>query len=156
MKQESGYYCQTIMNKTFQEKVDAIKKSFDISLSSEEKYHILIEMGSRLPPFPPHFKTPQNLVPGCQSNLYLHSYLDEGRLFFLAASDALISAGLAALLIAAYSGETPEAILTNPPDFLTSLGLHASLSQNRSNGLNHIHLRIKQEAVKSLLTVKNS
>lgn len=156
MKQDSGYYCQRIMNKSFPEKVDGIKKSFGTLLSPEEKYHALIEMGSRLPPFPAHFKTPQNLVQGCQSSLYLHSYFDDDRLIFLVASDSFISAGLAALLVAVYSGETPETILKNPPDFLSTLGIHASLSPNRSNGLSHIHLRMKQEAVKSLLLVKIS
>lgn len=151
MKQDSGYYCQRIMSKSFQEKVDAIKKTFDVLSSPEEKYHALIKLGSRLPPFPAQFKTPRNLVQGCQSNLYLHSYIEGDRLFFLVASDALISAGLAALLVAVYNGETPEEILKNPPDFLTTLGIHASLSPNRSNGLSHIHLRMKQEAVKFLL-----
>ncbi len=138
------------MSETFQQKCAEIKKIF-IPLSLEERYHQLIEMGRGLPPFPEHLKIPDKIVSGCQSTLYLHASLIDDKLFFEAWADALISAGLAALLIAAYSGETAETILKSPPDFLGELDIFTSLSPNRSNGLAQIHLRMKQEALKSLL-----
>lgn len=136
------------MKENFEKKVAEIKKIF-APLSTEQKYLKLIEMGRSLPPFPPEQKTNERLVRGCQSELYLDAEFREGKLFFHAHSDALISAGLAALLIAAYSGEAPETILTSPPTFLTELGITASLSPSRSNGLAHIHLRMKQEALQT-------
>lgn len=139
------------MRETFQKKSLSVKEFLTKLPTSEARYKALIEMGRTLPPISPHLKIPQHLVSGCQSNLYLISRIDDGFVYFEAASDALISAGLAALLIAVYSGESPETILKEPPRFVDELGLHASLSPSRSNGLSNIHLRIKQEALKFLM-----
>lgn len=142
-----------VMNESFQKKCDEIKKNFT-NLTQEKRYQLLMDMGRNLPPFPHSLKTPDRIVSGCQSILYLNATTNDGKIFFEAHADALISAGLAALLISAYSGETAETILKCPPFFLTELGITTSLSLNRSNGLAHIHLRMKQEALKSLLPVK--
>lgn len=138
-----------IMVKTTLENEERLKKIF-APLTKEERYAALIEMGRSLPPFPEELKTADRLVKGCQSILYLAARYEDGKLFFQASADALISKGLAALLIAVYSGESPEAILTCPPGFIAELGLAESLSPNRSNGLAQIHLKMKQEAVKAL------
>lgn len=133
------------------EKIDLLKKKIISIASAEEKYHLLIEMGKKLPALPEEHKTEQNMVRGCQSKLYLYSYEENEKIFFKASADALISAGLAALLVSVYSGETAETILKRPPDFLETLGIYASLSPNRSNGLSHIHLKMKQEALKFII-----
>ncbi len=99
----------------------------------------------------PALKIPQNIVPGCQSVMYLHSRLEEGRVYFTVGSDALISAGLAALLVNVYNGESPETILKCPPDYIKELNIGASLTPGRANGLHNIHLRMKQDALKFLL-----
>lgn len=138
------------MTATFQEKCDEIKKKF-APLSTEQRYDALIEMGRRLPPFPADWKIPSRVVSGCQSTLYLYADMREGKIFFQAHSDALISLGLAAMLIAAYSGESPETILKCPPQFIAALKIGTILSPNRSNGLSHIHLRMKQEALAFLM-----
>lgn len=138
------------MPDSFQKKCDQIKKIF-APQSTEERYKTLIDLGRKLPPFSENHKTADQIVPGCQSTLYLYAFFEEGKLFFEAYSDALISAGLAALLIAVYSGETPETILKSSPDFIRELGIHSSLSINRSNGLANIYLKIKQEALKILV-----
>ena len=70
---------------------------------------------------------------------------------FEAEADALISAGLAALLIRAYNGETPEVVLKCPPSFIEELGINASLTPSRSNGLYSLHLQMKQEALRLLM-----
>lgn len=137
------------MSDSFQKKCDQIKKIF-APQSIEERYKTLIEMGRKLPPFSEQYKTADRIVPGCQSTLYLYAFLQEDKLFFEAHSEALISAGLAALLISVYSGETPETILKSPPDFIRELGIHSSLSINRSNGLANIHLKMKQQALSSI------
>lgn len=136
------------MTETFQKKCDEIKKIF-APLATEERYQHLMQMGRRLPPYPNSLKIPANIVAGCQSTLYLHSDFTDGKIFFQAHSDALISSGLAALLIFVYSGEPPEILLKHPPTFLTDLNL--SLTPARSNGLSHIHLRMKQLALLSLV-----
>ncbi|CCB86105.1 MULTISPECIES: SufE family protein [Parachlamydia] len=133
------------------EKQNQIKEIFKVCLTEELKYQKIIELGRALPRLSENHKTLENLVKGCQSTMYLRSYMEEGKVYFEAESDALISSGLAAILIQAYSGETPEAILKCPPDYLEELGISASLTPNRANGLYSIHLRMKQDALKFLL-----
>lgn len=127
-------------------------KDFFLSCSSEEaKYHKIIELGRKQPPLTDTNKTNENLVKGCQSQMYLHSYLEEDKIIFEAGSDALISAGLAALLTQVYSGETPETVIKCPPTYLEELGISASLTPSRANGLYSMHLRMKQDALKLLI-----
>lgn len=120
-------------------------------LTSEQKYQKIIELGQCLPPFPNEHKLPENLVKGCQSQMHLYAqFSSNGKILFTADSDALISRGLAALLLAIYSGESPEVVLTCPPSCLDTIGIQSSLSPNRSNGLASLHLRMKKEALKLL------
>jgi cysteine desulfuration protein SufE len=139
------------MKKEFADRLLFVKQKFHSMASPNDKYAYLIELGRALPPYPPDLRTPDRIVPGCQSTLYLDTRLEEGHLFFQGASDALISQGLAALLIQIYSGLSPETILLNPPAFLQELGLFASLSPHRSNGLASIYTRMKQDALKFLV-----
>lgn len=133
------------------EKQNEIKKIFQSCPTEEAKYQKIIELGRLLPPLAEKEKKAENLVKGCQSIMYLHTYELEGRLMFEAQSDALISLGLAAILLKVYSGETPETILKCPPTYLEELGISASLTPSRANGLYSIHLRMKQEALKRLI-----
>ena len=132
-------------------KQQQLKEQFSSCHSLEERYQRIIDLGKAMPVLDPQFKVPENLVKGCQSQMYLHSYLDGEVVRFEGESDALISQGLAALLIQVYSGETPETILKCPPAYLDELEIAASLSPSRSNGLYSIHLRMKQEALKFLM-----
>ncbi len=139
------------MIRSLEEKIDLLKKKFSSLNSPEEKYAEIIEMGRRLSPLSTCDKSEENLIKGCQSRLYLHSWLSEEKVYFAAEADALISAGLAAILTSLYSGEAPETVLKYPPHFLIELDILPSLSPHRSNGLAHIYLRMKQDAVKFLL-----
>lgn len=137
---------------SYEEKTESLVKKF-LPLSPEHRYAALIEMGRNLPLYPDELMTPDRKVPGCQSTLYLNVECHDGRLYFQAHADALISAGLAALLIAAYNGEPAETILTTPPDFIQDIGINSSLSMNRSNGLYHIHLKMKQLALALIVKI---
>ncbi len=139
------------MDSNYDRKAAAVKLKFALMRTSEERYQALIEMGRAMAPLAEIYKTEGRIVKGCQSTLYLYSILREGRIFFEASSDALISAGLAALLIHVYSGETPETVLKRAPDFINEIGIPAALSPNRSNGLANIHLRMKQDALNCLV-----
>jgi cysteine desulfuration protein SufE len=137
-------------------KQDDIKHRFADCLTPDLKYKKLIEIGRSSPPLAPEFKVPENLVSGCQSTMYLRAYLDNaGKILFEAESEALISSGLAALLIAVYSGERPEAVLKCPPSFLDELGIKDALTPGRSNGLASMLLRMKQEALKLIIQRSN-
>ncbi len=142
------------MSDSFLQKQKEIKNLFIDCTSKEEIYQKIIEIGRANPPLKEAYKTEATIVPGCQSIMHLHSHLDNGKVFFAAESEALISSGLASLLTRAYSGEPPETILKCPPDFLEELGISASLSPSRSNGLYSIHLRMKQDALKFLMNPK--
>jgi cysteine desulfuration protein SufE len=133
------------------EKQRKIKEFFLACPSEEAKYEKIIEMGRQQASLSPAYKTPENLVRGCQSQMYLHSYWSGDKIMFEAESDALISAGLAALLVQVYSGEAPEAILKCPPTYLDEIGISSSLTPNRASGLYSMHLRMKQEALKMLV-----
>ncbi|KAG6559716.1 Sulfur acceptor protein CsdE [Candidatus Rhabdochlamydia oedothoracis] len=127
-----------------------IKKTFESCIVPEEIYQKIIELGKNLPPYPFLDKTPEYLVKGCQSTMYLRSYLKETKMHFEVYSEALISAGLAALLLSVYQGEIPEVILKCPPLFLEEIGLYTALSPSRSSGLSNLFLHMKQESLKAL------
>lgn len=132
--------------------IHQIKESFSSCQSQEEIYQKIMEWGKQLAPFKAEWKTEANLVLGCQSQMHLHAEMREGKIYFAAASDALISAGLAAIMLEAYNGQTPETVLKEPPTFLDELGIPASLTPGRANGLASLYLKMKQEALKQLLT----
>jgi cysteine desulfuration protein SufE len=139
------------MKKELENRLLSLQKKFHLMTVADEKYAYLIELGRALPSYPQDCRTSDRIVPGCQSTLYLEAHMEEGKLFFQSSSDALISQGLAALLIHVYSGLPAEMILLNPPVFLHELGIFASLSPHRSNGLASIYTRMKQEALKFLI-----
>lgn len=141
--------------KSLQVKQNFIIDSFKNLNSPEQVYDRLIELGQKAKAEPFSWKSSEYLVKGCQSQLYLYSYLQEGLVIFKAFSDALISMGLAQLLVQVYSGEKPEDILTTPPTFLDVLKIPSALTPNRANGLYHIHLKMKQEALAHLVKMKS-
>jgi cysteine desulfuration protein SufE len=100
-----------------------------------ERYKYLIAIGKDIPNMPEGSKTDDNIVKGCQSRVWLHAELEEGKINFTADSDAAIVRGLIALLVRFYSGQDPETIFSTPPDFITEIGMDQHLSMTRSNGL---------------------
>lgn len=140
------------MYKSCLEKQESVKQLFLNCADEQEKYEKIILLGKGNPPLEEHYKIPANKVVGCQSTMYLHTTFFQGKVYFQAESNALISSGLANLLIKVYNGEIPEVILKCPPDYLEELGISASLTPSRANGLYSIHLRMKQEALKCLLS----
>lgn len=128
-----------------------LKNLFKNCLSAEERYQKIIELGRNLPEMEPEHKIPENIVQGCQSITYLHSKMEEGKLYFTISSDALISAGLAALLVLTYNGFSPEALLKEKPLFLEELGISSSLTPSRSNGVHSMFLRMQKDALNFLI-----
>ncbi len=114
---------------------ERIVREFSVLNDWTEKYEYLIKLGRKLSPMNEDHKSDENLVRGCQSQVWLHAEEDGDRIIFEADSDAMIVKGLAALLMRIYSGQTPDAILSNPPDFIDKIGMENHLSPTRSNGL---------------------
>lgn len=136
-------------------KQQIVKEIFEACPTEEAKYQKIIEFGRQLKRLEDQYKIPQNIVKGCQSIMYLRSQLSPDGMIFEADSDALISLGLAALLIKVYNHESPETILKCPPTYIEELGISASLTPNRANGLYSIHLRMKQDALRLLIEREN-
>lgn len=139
------------MFKSCLDKQSQIKRLFTNCKTKEDTYQKIIEIGQSSPSLPVQYKIPENEVPGCQSIMYLHAKHKDGKIYFEAESEALISCGLAALLTRVYSGEDPETIIKCPPDYLEEIGVSSSLSPNRANGLYSIHLKMKQIALQSMI-----
>ena len=125
----------------------------DFSLYDEwlDKYEYLIELGKALEPFPDEKKTEDRLIKGCQSRVWLDSELRDGRLYFSADSDAIITKGIISLLIGVYSGRSPEEIAGDDFGFVAEIGLKDNLSPTRANGLVSMIEKIKELAEDSSL-----
>lgn len=100
-----------------------------------DKYSYLIEIGNDLDDFEEAYRLQENLIEGCQSKVWLHAALQDGKISFLADSDAIIVKGIVALLIRVLSGRTPQEILDCDLYFINNIGLKDHLSPTRSNGL---------------------
>lgn len=130
------------MENSFKNKIDKIKALFQEQSTDKEKYELILDLGRSLTALKTEAKTDNNRVEGCQSTTYLTAQYIEGKMHFQAESDALISAGLAALLIKIYDLESPETIRQNPPDFLKEVDLHNILSPLRASGMGQMYLKM--------------
>ena len=100
-----------------------------------DKYALLIELGNALEPLDEKSKTPDNIITGCQSKVWLEADYKDGIVYFKGESDAVIVKGIVSLLIKVLSGHTPEEILDTDLYFIDEIGLKEHLSPTRSNGL---------------------
>jgi len=112
-----------------------------------DKYNYLIELGKSLPLIDEKYKTDQYVITGCQSKVWLHASFDDGKVFFEADSDAIITKGIVGLLIRVLSGQTPVDILNSKLEFVDKIGLHEHLSPTRSNGLTSMIKQMKLYAL---------
>jgi cysteine desulfuration protein SufE len=120
---------------TIQEQQQAIVDEFSMFDDWMDKYAYLIELGKDLPEIEEKYKTKQYLISGCQSRVWLHAQMRDGRLVLSADSDAVITKGIVSLLIRVLSEHTPEEIMATDFGFLDTIGLKAHLSPTRANGL---------------------
>lgn len=100
-----------------------------------DKYEYLIDLGKNLEEYPEEEKTEDKLIKGCQSRVWLDSKVEDGRIWFKADSDAIITKGIISLLIGVYSGRTPAEIAGDDFSFIEKIGLKENLSPTRANGL---------------------
>ena len=109
----------------------------DFSLYDEwlDKYEYLIELGKSLDPYPEEWKTEDRLIKGCQSRVWLDCESRDGRLYFRADSDAIITKGIISLLISVYSGRSASEIAGDDFSFIDAIGLRDNLSPTRATGL---------------------
>lgn len=112
-----------------------------------DKYNYIIELGKDLPLIDEQYKTDQYLISGCQSQVWLHAEIKDGKVIYTADSDAIITKGIIHLLIRALSNQTPEAIINAQLTYIDRIGLKDHLSPTRSNGLASMIKQMKMYAV---------
>ncbi|MGN7722816.1 SufE family protein [Chitinophaga sp. 22620] len=132
---------------TIKEQQDRIIEDFEVFGDWMEKYEYIIQLGKDLPLIDPKYKTDDNLIRGCQSKVWLHAELADGKLVFTADSDAVITKGLVGLVIQVLSGQTPKDIAEADIYFIDAIGLTSHLSPTRSNGLLSMLKQIKLYAI---------
>ncbi|MBR1872659.1 MAG: SufE family protein [Bacteroidales bacterium] len=135
---------------TLQEKKEEIIESFSLYDEWLDKYEYLIELGKSLEPFPEESKTEDRLIKGCQSRVWLDSRVEDGKIYFQADSDAIITKGIISLLISVYSGRTAQEIASDDFAFIEEIGLKENLSPTRANGLVSMISTIRETARKNL------
>ncbi len=119
------------INETQQEIIDEFSEVDDWM----DRYAMIIDLGNSLPPIEEKYKTPEHLIEGCQSRVWLNAEERDGKVFFTADSDAIIVKGIIAMLIRVLNGHTPREILDADLHFINDIGLAENLSPTRSNGL---------------------
>lgn len=120
---------------TLEEAKQAVIDDFSMYDEWLDKYEYLIDLGKNLEAYPEEEKTEDKLIKGCQSRVWLDWRLEDGKLYFKADSDAIITKGIISLLINVYSGRTPKEIAADDFSFINQIGLKENLSPTRANGL---------------------
>lgn len=100
-----------------------------------DKYDYLIELSDTLPAIAAEHRTDDYIIKGCQSRVWVDARMEDGKVYFSADSDAIITKGIIALLIRVMSGRTPQELLDMELYFIDAIGLSENLSPTRSNGL---------------------
>ncbi|MCO5260199.1 MAG: SufE family protein [Crocinitomicaceae bacterium] len=132
---------------TLEEKQQEIIDEFSIYTDWMEKYEYIIDLGKSVKTINEDLKTDDRLIDGCQSRVWVASEFKDGKLFFSADSDAIITKGIIALLIQVLDGESPETIVNADLHFIKDIGLQDHLSPTRANGLLSMVKQLKKSAL---------
>ncbi len=132
---------------TIKEIEQEIVSEFEMFDDWLDKYNYIIELGKTVPEIEPQYKEQQYLIKGCQSQVWLHAKLEDGKVVFTADSDALITKGIVHLLIRVLSNQTPDDIINSELEFVEKIGLKEHLSPTRSNGLVNMIKQMKLYAL---------
>jgi len=120
-----------------------------------ERYEYMIELGKSLPLIDEELKTEDKLIKGCQSRVWLNAEVKDDKVVFTADSDAIITKGIIAILIRAFSNQKPEDIIEADTHFIDEIGLKEHLSPTRANGLVSMVKQLKLYAVAYQAQLKN-
>ncbi len=132
---------------TIEQTQQEIIEEFEFLTDWMDKYEMIIQMSKELPLIDEQYKVSENLIKGCQSQVWLHVDYKDGILHFSADSDALITKGLVSLVIKVLSDHTPKEIIDANLHFIDDIGLRSRLSPTRSNGLLSMVRQIKNYAI---------
>jgi cysteine desulfuration protein SufE len=120
---------------TVEQVQNEIIEEFSLFEDWMQRYEYMIELGKSLPLIDTQYKTDQNIIKGCQSKVWVHAEMVDEKVIFTADSDAIITKGIIAILIRAFSNHSPKEILEANTNFIDQIGLKEHLSPTRANGL---------------------
>ncbi len=126
---------------------DEIVDEFSMFDDWMQRYEYIIELGKSLPLIEEQYKTDDNIIQGCQSKVWVHAELQGDKVVFTADSDAILTKGIIAILIRAFSNQKASAILDANTDFIDEIGLKEHLSPTRANGLVSMIKKLKMYAL---------
>jgi len=132
---------------TINETQDELIDEFSLFGDWMEKYENIIQMAKELPLIDELYKKEENLIKGCQAKVWLHADFKDGRIFFTADSDAIITKGLVSMVVRVLSSHTPDEIVRADLYFVDKIGLREHLSMTRSNGLLSMIKQMKMYAM---------
>ena len=135
------------MSKSIREIQEEIIDEFSMFEDWMQRYEYMIELGKSLPLIDEKYKIEENLIKGCQSKVWVHADMKDGKVVFTADSDAIITKGIIAILIRVFSNQEPQAILDANTDFIDEIGLKEHLSPTRANGLVSMIKQLKMYAL---------
>lgn len=132
---------------TVQALQDEIRDEFSMFDDWDERYQYIIDLGKSLPLIDPQYRNDEHIIKGCQSKVWLHADAREGKVWFTADSDAIITKGIIAILVRVFSGQKPSDIVNADTSFIDDIGLKEHLSPTRANGLVSMVKQIKLYAL---------
>ena len=132
---------------TIAEKQDELLEELGFFQDWTERYEYVIGLGKSLAPMPESAKNADHLIKGCQSQVWLDAYAEDGKVRYLADSDSLITKGMIALFVRVLDNQTPDDILTADMGFIEKTGLKEHLAPTRANALNLMATQMKQRAL---------
>jgi SufE protein probably involved in Fe-S center assembly len=136
---------------TIDERQEDLIAQFELVDDWMDRYQMIIDLGDQLEPVDATERTSENLIDGCQSRVWIViSTQSDGTLHLKADSDALITKGIAAMLLYCYNDQPAKAIVDTPLYFIERLGLQSHLSPTRSNGLQSMYETIRRRAAECL------
>ena len=113
----------------------------------EERYQYMIDLGKTLTLIDEQYKNDEHSIKGCQSKVWVHAEMKDGKVIFTADSDAIITKGIIAILIRVFSNQSPKEIIEANTDFIDKIGLKEHLSPTRANGLVSMIKQLKMYAI---------
>lgn len=132
---------------TIKEAQEEIIDEFSMFDDWMQRYEYIIELGKSLPLIDEKYQVEENLIKGCQSQVWLHAEEQEGKVIFTANSDAILTKGIIAILIRVFSGQKAVEIIEADMAFIDEIGLKEHLSPTRANGLVSMIKQIKMYAL---------
>ncbi|MDH3796329.1 MAG: SufE family protein [Flavobacteriaceae bacterium] len=126
---------------------EEITEEFGMFDDWTQRYEHMIDLGRSLPLIEEQYKLDENLIKGCQSKVWVHAEMEDGKLVFTADSDAIITKGIIAILVRVLSDQKPQDIIDADMEFIDKIGLKEHLSPTRANGLVNMIKQLKLYAI---------